>query len=462
MLSPSALAAQLGLESVVSGLNRPVFVTSLPGDLERLFILEQHTGQVKILNLNSGVVDGSPFLIIDNLATRSEQGLLGLAFDPLYRENGYFYVNVTISPSDTTEIRRYQVSPDDPNRAIPESETLIMRYAQPFRNHNGGWIGFGPDGYLYIASGDGGSGNDPGNRAQDLTDQKLGKILRIDVSEDQFPNDDSRFYTIPADNPFVGLAGDDEIWAYGLRNPWRCSFDRQTGDFWIADVGQGQREEINWQPGDSIGGENYGWRIMEGTRCNRAGDALPCNDPSLVLPIHEYPHTGAPNGGFSITGGYVYRGPIRALAGAYFFADFVSEQIWSIRYEEGAVTELVNWTDKWVTGQGRVGEISSFGEDALGHLYIVDLSGEIFRVICSGELAGDFDNDCDVDVDDVALLVSQWGLLETDAAWDPMFNLVSSDNEIIDQQDLEALLGDWVGETETITTDAPSAPKRSR
>jgi len=432
------------VERVASGLNRPVYVVSPPQDYERLFLVEQHTGRIKILNLSTGQTDLSPFLEIPSLATRNEQGLLGLAFDPNYADNGYFYCNLTIASSGATELRRYRVSEDDPNRADPESRALIMTYAQPFSNHNGGWIGFGPDGYLYIASGDGGSGNDPGNRAQDLTNQKLGKLLRIDVVQDAFPQDDTRHYAIPPDNPFVGLAGDDEIWAFGLRNPWRCSFDRATGDLWIADVGQGQREELNIQAFDSIGGENYGWRMMEGTRCNRSSDPLPCNDASLIPPIHEYAHTGAPDGGFSITGGYVYRGPIQALQGAYVFADYVSEQIWSLRYDGQTVTELINWTAHLRPEQGRIGEISSFGEDAAGNLYIVDLSGQIFRLLCDGSLAGDFDRDCDVDGRDFAHLGAAWRSAEDDLAWNSDLNLSTQTLDIIDERDLAVFLDNWL------------------
>lgn len=443
----------LTAERVASGLSRPVYVVSPPGDHERLFVVEQHTGRIKILYLATGEIDPSPFLEIRGLATRNEQGLLGLAFDPNYAENGYFYCNLTVASGGTTELRRYRVAEDDPKQADAESQTLIISYTQPFSNHNGGWIGFGPDGYLYIASGDGGSGNDPGNRAQDLTNQKLGKLLRIDVSHDAFPQDDARNYAIPPDNPFVGLAGDDEIWAFGLRNPWRCSFDRATGDLWIADVGQGQREEVNVQPFDSIGGENYGWRMMEGTRCNRSGDPLPCNDPSLVPPMHEYDHSGPPDGGFSITGGYVYRGPIRSLQGAYFFADYVTEQIWSLRYDGETVTDLTNWTTHLKPEQGRIGEISSFGEDNAGNLFIVDLGGQVFRLVCDGSLVGDFDRDCDVDGSDFALLGAGWRSVEGDQTWNPLVDLVTSG--AIDSHDLAALTENWLLEDQELITIPP-------
>ncbi|MHC4508939.1 MAG: PQQ-dependent sugar dehydrogenase, partial [Planctomycetota bacterium] len=394
-------------ERVAFGLSRPVYVTAPPGDQDRLFIVEQHTGRIKILNLNTGALNLIPFLDIAGLATRNEQGLLGLAFDPDYATNGFFYVNFT-EVDRTTNIRRYRVSAGDPDRAEASTGTTVMTYAQPFNNHNGGWLGFGPDGLLYIATGDGGSGNDPGNRAQDITDQKLGKMLRIDIRGDDFPADPARKYAIPSDNPFVGTTGDDEIWAYGLRNPWRSSFDRLTGDLYIADVGQNQTEEINFQPASSPGGENYGWRVMEGTRCNISTDSLPCNAPSFMPPIHEYSHSRAPDGGFSITGGYVYRGPIRQLQGAYFFADYVTGQIWSFYFDGGNKTGFANRTAELSADVGAIQSISSFGEDALGNLYIVSLDGEVFRIICNSTRSGDFDADCDIDVADLALLASAW------------------------------------------------------
>ena len=246
------LGEALTTELVVSGLARPVQVVAAPNDYDRIFIVEQRsgsTGRIKIFNLDTGTLNSTPFLSV-SVNTSSEQGLLGLAFHPNYESNGYFYVNYTASGG--TYIKRYTVS-SNPDIADSSSAYTIMNISQPYSNHNGGWLGFGPDGYLYIGTGDGGSGGDPGNRAQDITNQKLGKMLRIDV-------DGGSPYAIPSDNPFVGVTGDDEIWAYGLRNPWRCNFDRATGDLWIGDVGQNAYEEITFQPASSNGGENYGWR----------------------------------------------------------------------------------------------------------------------------------------------------------------------------------------------------------
>ena len=441
----SANDGGIAVKRVVSGLSRPLYVTAPPGDTGRLFIVEQHTGRIKILNLNTGIVNALPFLDIDGLSTGNEQGLLGLAFDPNYAGNGFFYVNFT-ETNGTTNIRRYQVSAGDPDIADASTTATVMTYAQPFSNHNGGWLGFGPDGFLYISSGDGGSGNDPGNRAQDITDQRLGKILRINVNGDDFPADATRNYAIPTDNPFVGVAGDDEIWAYGLRNPWRASFDRLTGDLYIADVGQNQREEINFQPASSKGGENYGWRVMEGTRCNIPNDPLPCGDASFTPPIHEYSHTPGSDGGFSITGGYVYRGPIPDLQGIYFFADYVSNQIWSFRFDGANKTDFANRTAQVSVDAGSVQSISSFGEDASGNLYIVSLDGEVFTIVCPSVRSGDFDGDCDVDLSDFALLAGAWLMESSDALWNPLYDISEPKDGAINVLDLAVFSERWLAD----------------
>jgi glucose/arabinose dehydrogenase len=362
---------------VASGLSRPVDLKAAPGTTNRLYVCEQHTGRVKILNAATGVTE-STFLDIDGIATGNEQGLLGIAFHPDFANNGQFFVNLTIS-TGTTHIRRYTAL-GDPTTSLTAnlaSAFTIMTYAQPFTNHNGGWIEFGPDGYLYIAAGDGGSANDPGNRAQDITLQRLGKILRIDVDSDAFPADPNENWAAPVDNPFVGVTGDDEIWHYGLRNPWRCSFDSATGDLYIGDVGQGAREEISFQPA-GMGGLNYGWRCMEGIACTGLTGCT-CNDPALELPIHDYTHAA---GACSVTGGYVYRGcNMPAMHGVYFFADFCNSQIWSFRYDGVSVTEFTNRTAELTPDIGVIGSISSFGTDALGEIYICDLGGEVFKIL---------------------------------------------------------------------------------
>ena len=412
----SGLARAEGFTSqrVASGLARPVFATAPPGDTTRLFVVEQHTGRIKILNLASGVINATPFLDIDGLATGNEQGLLGLAFHPDYDSNGLFYVNLTISGSGTTHIRRYQVSAN-PDIADPSTATTVLTYSQPQGNHNGGWIDFGPnDGLLYIASGDGGGGNDSGTghtsgagNAQDITNNLLGKILRIDVNGDDFPGDPARNYAIPSTNPFVDITGDDEIWAYGLRNPWRPSFDWSTGDLYIADVGQGAREEVNFQLASDLGGENYGWRLREGLIATPGGVGGPA-PPGAVEPIHDYEHVGAPLGGFSITGGYVYRGPNAAQQGVYFFADYVTEQIWSFRFDGVNMSEFANRTTELAPNVGSINSIVSFGEDGAGNLYIVDLGGEIFKIL-PDTCESDFNGDGDVDGSDLATFSSDFG-----------------------------------------------------
>ncbi len=381
---------------VASGLNRPIFVTHAPGDSTRLFIVEQR-GVIKILDLVSGTVLGTPFLDIDALVAGpansfDERGLLGLAFHPDYQSNGFFYVDYTNNASATT-IRRYSVSAD-PDVADAASGFTLMTISQPFTNHNGGWIGFGPnDGYLYIATGDGGSSCDPSARAQNITGTMLGKMLRIDVDANDAGN-----YGIPADNPFVDEVGIDEIWAYGLRNPWRSSFDRATGDLYIADVGQFTWEEINFQSADSTGAENYGWDCMEGNHCPPGcpAGACACFSPDLTDPIHEYSH----GLGFSITGGYVYRGSaIPSLQGTYFFGDFGSARTWSFIFDGENMIDFTERTAELSPSSDgfSIGAIASFGEDNDGNLYIVDrcstTCGEVFRLVLETNLTppGDVD-----------------------------------------------------------------------
>jgi glucose/arabinose dehydrogenase len=379
-------AAAIATTRVAANLNRPIYVTAPPGD-NRLFIVEQR-GVIKILQ--GGNVLPIPYLNIDALTTdptgNDERGLLGLAFHPNYAQNGFFYLNYTNLAGDTI-IARYSVS-GDPNRADSLSAQQVLFIDQPFTNHNGGHIAFGPDGYLYLGMGDGGSAGDPQNNGQ-RDNTLLGKMLRIDVNGDDFPADPNRNYAIPPTNPFAG-AGDplDEIWAKGVRNPYRWSFDRQTGDMYIADVGQGCFEEIDFQPGTSPGGENYGWRLMEGLHCYPPGancTQVPGCIPVHTLPIHEYSHSEA---GFScsVTGGYVYRGSeLPTLPGTYFFADFCSNHIYSFRYTGGSVTEFTDRTAELAPGGGlSIGSIAGFGEDASGEMYIVDrdaaTAGEVYKI----------------------------------------------------------------------------------
>jgi glucose/arabinose dehydrogenase len=360
------LSQTISLEVFASGFSNPVDMKHAGDD--RLFVVEQG-GSIKILNAD-GTTNTTPFLNISgDVSGGSEQGLLGLAFHPDYTTNGYFFVHYTDNGGDT-QVSRFSVSTGDPDVADPGSEFPIIDYAQPFSNHNGGSLNFGPDGFLYIGSGDGGSGGDPGNRAQN-TELLLGKLLRIDVDNPGGGNN----YGIPADNPFAGDPPNaEEIWAYGLRNPWKFTFDRDTGDVWIADVGQNAIEEIN-KAGGSEAGLNYGWRCYEGSSTFNTAN---CPDPSeLTFPIAEYTHAF----GFSITGGYVYRGTeYTNISGYYFAADFGTGLIATVS-PTGDFNNLGTFGGNWAT----------FGEDVDGELYIANYNGQISKI--KGETLGinDFD-----------------------------------------------------------------------
>lgn len=354
-------AEAVGLNTVITGLTQPVAIAHAGDGTGRIFVVQQ-TGRIVVFN---GIqVLPIPFLDLTSVVLCcGERGLLGLAFHPNYVGNGLFYVNYTRQLDGATVVARYQVSPVDPNQADPASQVILLTIAQPFANHNGGQLQFGPDGYLYIGMGDGGSGGDPNNEAQNMG-SLLGKLLRIDV-------DNSVPYGIPATNPFVSSPGvRDEIWASGLRNPWRFSFDSVTGDLFIGDVGQGQREEINYQPSGSTGGMNYGWRRMEGGLC--FNPATGCNEGTLTLPILEYAHTE----GCSVTGGYRYRGQgIPALIGWYLFGDFCTGRVWG-GIQDGAGA----WQRIPVLDSGLL--LSTFGEGEDRELYLADhASGTIARLV---------------------------------------------------------------------------------
>lgn len=348
-------AQDIDVELFASGFDDPVDLQNA-GD-ERLFVVEQG-GAIRILNTD-GSINPTPFLDIDPIVNSGgERGLLGLAFHPQYATNGYFYVYY-IDTSNDTQISRFSVSSSNPDVADPGSELKMLDFDQPFTNHNGGSLQFGPDGMLYIGSGDGGSGGDPGNRAQNLG-TLLGKMLRLDV--------DLPAPYIPADNPYVGSAtgGLEEIWASGLRNPWRFSFDAETGDLWIADVGQGSREEINKTAPTTPSPVNYGWRCYEG---NAPFNTSGCSAASsYTFPVAEYTHSG---GRCSITGGYVYRGSdYPTLEGLYFFADICTGEIGTVDTSNNLSWEL-DTSQPW----------SSFGEDINNELYAVSLGGGIYRII---------------------------------------------------------------------------------
>ena len=353
------LAAQdITIELFQNGFSSPVDLQNAGDD--RLFVVEQG-GRIKILQPN-GTINPIPFLnIVSQVSTGDEQGLLGLAFHPDYANNGYFYINYT-KTNGNTRIARFSVDPSDPDISHSGSEFTIIEYDQPYSNHNGGAIAFGTDGYLYIASGDGGNGGDPQNRAQNTT-LLLGKLLRIDVDNPS----SGRNYGIPADNPFAGSPVDaEEIWAYGLRNPWRFSFDSSNQDIWIGDVGQQDVEEID-RAGSTEAGLNYGWRCYEGSAPYNLSNCPPMQD--LTFPIAEYSSSSGTSN-CSITGGYVYRGSnYPTLDGLYFFADVCSGLIGTV----DALGNLIEWGNfggSWV----------SFGVDVNEELYIVSISGSIYLI----------------------------------------------------------------------------------
>ncbi len=342
---------------LTQGLQAPLYVTHAADGSGRLFLVEQ-AGVIRVLE--RGRLNGDPFLDIRGrvLSKGYEQGLLGLAFHPEYRSNGRFFVNYTRREDGATVLAEFTRA-EDGRTAMPSSERLLMVVPQPYANHNGGMVAFGPDGYLYIGRGDGGSGGDPQNRAQNLQ-ELLGKVLRIDV-------DHERPYAVPADNPFAKGGGKPEIFALGLRNPWRFSFDLATGELWLADVGQHKWEEVDIV----TRGGNYGWRLMEGRHCFKPEEQ--CSTTGLIPPVAEYGHE---QGRCSITGGYVYRGRrVTALAGWYLFGDFCSGELFAI---DTAGDRNSMKAPRVVMKTGL--RIASFGEDETGELYLVDHGGGLYRL----------------------------------------------------------------------------------
>lgn len=369
MMSFFGQSQTITLQSFATGFDSPVEITNA-GD-SRLFVV-QKGGLIRILNSN-GSINTTPFLNLSTLiSSDGERGLLGLAFHPNYAANGYFYVNYT-NTSGNTVIARYSVNSGNPDIANITG-TILMTISQPYTNHNGGSIKFGADGYLYIGMGDGGSGGDPGNRAQNIN-ENLGKMLRIDVNSTISP-----FYTSPATNPYVGVAGNDEIWAIGLRNPWKFSFNRLNGDLWIADVGQGAIEEINKivnpLPNTGI---NFGWRCYEGNSTYNTSGCAPSS--TMTFPFAQYARSG---GACSVTGGYFYTGSTYPnFQNHYFFTDYCDDKIRMVN-SAGVITTTTSFSgNNFVT----------FGEDMNGELYIAGISsGTIYKIIDSSLSSSDFEN----------------------------------------------------------------------
>jgi glucose/arabinose dehydrogenase len=354
----AAIWPTITLTPFVSGLAAPVAIVNAGDGSNRLFVVEQ-AGRVRLIV--GGVLQATPFLdITTRVSCCGERGLLGLAFPPGYAAKGHFYVYYTDLNGAIT-LARYAVAAN-PDVADPNSGQVLLSVPHARTNHNGGQLAFGPgDGYLYAGLGDGGGAGDPDGNGQN-TGTLLGKILRLDVESGVAP------YAIPAGNPFASGGGRAEIWAYGLRNPWRFSFDRQTGDLYIADVGQGLWEEVDYQPGGAAGGANYGWNIMEGAHCYNASS---CNPAGLTWPVTEYDHSL----GCAIIGGYVYRGSAQpALAGLYFYADECQGRVWGLQQDGGG----------WQSHQLLRAAInpSTFGEDEAGEIYVADYSGgTLYRVV---------------------------------------------------------------------------------
>ena len=447
----AANASHAGLvrqERVATGLSAPMFTTFAPGDSTRLFIAERGgpansssaSASIRILNLTTGALEPTPYLTITGLNNNGEGGLLGLAFHPEFQTNGRFYVNVTANDSVagtpfSTYIREY-TAPSASSNTANTTFTPIIDWTQPQSNHNGGWIGFSPnDGYLYIMSGDGGNGNDqgtghtePGGNAQDITSNFLGKALRIDVDRDDFTTDANRNYGIPYDtesspgNPFApntpgatNPTGDDEIWAFGLRNPFRSGFDRATGDLWMGDVGQGAREEVNFQQGDSVGGENYGWRMREGL-IQTPGSVGGPKPTGAIDPVYDYQRPGAMGAdpdftGTTIFGGVPYRGPDPELQGVYFFGDTSVNRLWMLRPATDTTPQEVEFISPLLLPDvGSPNSPVAITEDSNGNLYVTYLSGSVYRIVTDALTPGDFNADAKVDDADLAAWKTGFGM----------------------------------------------------
>ncbi len=369
------LAAKPGVEVVANGFKRPLWVGAPSHVKDRLWVMEQD-GKIWIIDSKSGEKQAEPFLDISDQVRRdgNEEGLLGLAFAPDFEKSGRFYLYF-VDKQQFLRISRFTSKGPKFDAGEKDSQEVLLSIKhKPNNNHNGGCLLFGPDGMLYAGTGDGGAGDDPPNNGQS-TDTFLGKMLRIDVSP-------KTGYEVPKDNPFVGKANyKPEIWALGLRNPWRFSFDRKTGDLWIGDVGQNVWEEIDYMPKGKGAGSNFGWRLREADQPNPNKGIAGDKPENNVEPVYVYKHGGGPKDGLSVTGGYVYRGPVKELEGRYIFADYQNRHVWSFVLKGDKATDFEDHSDDFKTDKVKVGMVSSFGEDPQGNLYIVDQAGPIFRIV---------------------------------------------------------------------------------
>ncbi|WP_430403586.1 PQQ-dependent sugar dehydrogenase [Hyphomonas sp.] len=387
---PGGLSAQLALQITVAdvaedvalrrvgaGFTQPLYLAGLPGTA-RVLVVEK-AGRIRILDPQTGAIDSVDFLDVSgDTSADGEGGLLGLAFSPDFATDRTFYINMTNNSGDS-ELRRYQMLTGSSTQADPSTADIILAFDQPDSNHNGGWIGFADDGLLFVPTGDGGGSGDPDGNAQD-PDTLLGKMLRIDVTGDDFPADDTRDYAIPPGNAYNGTDGRVEIFAIGLRNPFRCSFDKVTGDLFIGDVGQDAIEEVD-RLRMTDAGANFGWNDQEGTQ-----DYQPVGTPGLTDPVAEYGHGTGPTQGRSITGGYVYRGNLELIKDKYVFADFISGNVWAVPEEDLVIGQTVaaasfqRLNGSLIPDAGNLERISSFGEDNDGNLYLVSILGDVFRI----------------------------------------------------------------------------------
>ena len=374
----NSIAGDFAVRRVGTGFAQPLFLTALPDNSGRVLVVER-AGRIRILNPATGAIAATPFLdIVGQVSTDGERGLLAIALAPDYMTSGRAYVFQT-ALDGRIELRRYTSSGANRDQLNAASADLLLEIDHPRNNHNGGWLGFGTDGLLYMATGDGGGANDPDFNGQNRS-TLLGKVLRIDVSRDDFPAAPTRDYGIPPANPFAAGGGAGEVWLFGLRNPFRNSFDRATGDLWIGDVGQGAIEEID-RVRITQSGLNLGWPLYEGTR-----PLLGAGPAGLTMPVTEYAHGSGPLQGNSVTGGFVYRGPVEELQGLYIFADFISDNIWSVpaaSLVQGSTAPSSSFTRRnaaFDPDAGDLTNVTSFGEDEAGNLFIVAFGGDVFMI----------------------------------------------------------------------------------